>query len=352
MIQYILDQFVQLFVAITNALFGPVDDFRSPVLLVLMLVIPAYLFWYILFYAPRRLVVRLSYDPDKMGRKGPNFAWLRFLPMVAQLAALFLMVIALARPISSTESTEREGQGIDIMIALDASGSMETQDFPPFENRLEAAKQRAKEFVQGRTADRIGMVLFAEDAFSYLPLTMDYDLVDKQIDAIRTSMMPKEGTAMGTAIGLGVLRLRDSESRSKIMILLSDGASNRGQIDPITAANQAAKSKITIYPIAIGSEQYTISTPFGPQTINNSEAFDLATLEEIAKITGGTAFRAQNPEALGAIFTEIGEMEKSNIKSTVTREELDVYQRPLLWAGIFLLLSFVLGLTLLGNPLE
>lgn len=351
MIQYILDSFQQLFISFTNTFFGPMDAFRSPGMLFLLFLLPAYLFWYILWYSPRRLVVPLSYDPDKVIKRRINLSWLRFTPMVLQLVALFLLVIALARPISSTENTQIEGQGIDIMLVMDASGSMETPDFPPFDNRLEAAKVRASEFVNGRVSDRIGIILFAEDAFSYVPLTMDYDLLDKQIKAINTRMMPKEGTAMGTAIGLGVLRLRDSESRSKVMILLSDGASNRGQIDPITAAQQAQDYNIKVYPIAIGTDEYQQMTAFGPQHIVN-EDYDLPTLEEIAKTTGGTAFRAQDPEALAAVFAQIGEMEKSNVKSNITREEYDVYQRPLLWAGIFLLGGFLLGLTMLGNPLE
>ena len=235
------------------------------------------------------------------------------------------------------------------MLVLDVSGSMETDDFTP--NRLEVAKDKAANFVAGRVDDRIGVILFAEDAFSYLPLTLDYDLIQKQIKAINFNMMPKEGTAMGSAIAIGVNRMAASKSPSKIMILLTDGSSNRGQLDPVTAARLANEMGIKIYSIGIGKKEYTKPGFFGvPQTIKSD--LDEESLKEVAAITQGEFFRSTDEGGLEKIFARISSMEKTEIIEENQKEVTDLYPQYLFiglmcFAGAFLLIF--LGFF---NPLE
>jgi Ca-activated chloride channel family protein len=322
--------------------------FKTPEFLYLLWLIPIYLFWYILWYSPRRLVVRLSYDPEKLAPKKVNLAWMRVIPHVLNMLALAVMILAVARPVSTKETEERYSQGIDIMLVLDTSGSMETDDFDP--NRLEVAKKTAISFINGRLDDRIGIVLFAEDAFSYAPLTLDYELLKKQIESINSNIMPKEGTAMGSAIAVAINRMLESKSPSKVMILLTDGASNRGQIDPITAAELASDEDIKIYAIGIGKEEFQRRTMFGTQTIKSD--LDEETLKKIAEETGGQFFRSTNEKSLDEIFGRISKMEKVEIEELKNREEKDVYPRMLLWVGGLFLASLLVMMTFVYNPLE
>ena len=348
MIEYIGQQFQELLLWIIRQLFSSVDLFKDPLYLLLMLLIPAYFFWYVWWYAPRRLIVPLSYDPQKLTKRTFNWGFLRVVPHIFYNVAIFFMVIALARPITRNEFQERYSQGIDIMLILDTSGSMETDDFEP--NRLEVAKKTAIEFVNGRDGDQIGIVLFAEDAFGYAPLTLDYDLLREYIEKIDPKMMPKEGTAMGSAIAVGINKMADHKSPSKVMILLTDGASNRGEIDPITAANLAKEEEIKIYAIGIGKEEYQRRTLFGTQTIKSD--LDEETLQEIAKITGGQFFRSEDEGRLQQIFAQISRMETVEIEGQTIREEKDHYAPILITGAIFLALGLLLSLTFIYNPLE
>ena len=322
--------------------------FKTPAFLLLLLVIPIYIFWFNFWYVPRRLVVPLSYNPEEVAGETYNWAWLRFIPQVLQHIALALAILALARPISSLETEERYSEGIDIMLVLDTSGSMETDDFKP--NRLEVAKKKAMEFIDGRLDDRIGIVLFAEDAFSYAPLTLDYDLLKTQVKGINSNIMPKEGTAMGSAIAVAINRMLESKSPSKVMILMTDGASNRGQIDPLTASNLAKENQIKIYSVGIGKEEYQRQTMFGVQTIKSD--LDEETLKQIADDTGGQFFRSTDEKSLEKIFDVISGMEKIEIQENRYREEKDTYAPMLMWAGLILGLSLLLMITFMYNPLE
>lgn len=348
LIYSILQQFENLFLGLVSWLWGPADQFKSPVFLLLLLIVPAYLFWYVWYYSPRRLIVPLSYDPKKLAPSKIDLSWVRVVPHVLNMLALTIMILALARPISSLETDERYSEGIDIMLVLDTSGSMETDDFKP--NRLEVAKKTASEFVSGRLDDRIGIVLFAEDAFSYAPLTLDYDLLKSQIKSINPNIMPKEGTAMGSAIAVAINRMEETKSPSQIMILLTDGASNRGQIDPITAANLAKDKRIKIYSIGIGKENYQRRTMFGTQTIKSD--LDEETLKQISELTGGQFFRSTDESSLEEIFGIISGMEKVEIKEDHIREERDVYPGLLFTAAILFAASLLLMMSFLYNPLE
>lgn len=348
MIEFILDQFEAMVLWVLRLIWPAADQFRSPAYLLLLLAIPVYLVWYYWWYDSRRLVVQLSYDPKKVAPRRFNWAWLRAIPQVLTLLSLVLFIVALARPITAREIDSRYSEGIDIMLILDTSGSMETEDFSP--NRLEVAKETALKFIDGRSYDRIGMVVFAEDAFSYAPLTLDYNLLKQQIRSISTNIMPKEGTAVGSAISVGINRLKESKTPSKIMILLTDGASNRGQLDPVTAAGLAKRNRVKIYTIGIGKPEFQQQTAFGVQTIKSD--CDEPTLQKIADITGGKFFRSTDENSLETIFENISQMEKVEIQEEHYREENDLYS-PILFAGILLFaFTMLVKVTFIHNPLE
>lgn len=346
--EYLGDKFQDALLWVVRQLFGPANLFDDPWFLLLLLFIPAYLFWYVWWYAPRRLVVPLSYDPNKLAPPKFDLSFLRVAPHVINMVAIFFMVIALARPITRNERQNRFTEGIDIMLILDTSGSMETDDFKP--NRLEVAKETAIDFIKGRTGDQIGIVLFAEDAFGYSPLTLDYDLLKTNIEAIDSDIMPKEGTAMGSAIAVGINKMSQHDSPSKVMILLTDGASNRGEIEPITAAGLAKDNGIKIYTIGIGKENYKKQTVFGVQTISSD--LNEESLQEVADITSGKFFRSENKSSLESIFDEISRLEKVEIKGEVITEKEDHYGGILLIAGILMGASLLIALTFVYNPLE
>ncbi|MCB9235923.1 MAG: VWA domain-containing protein [Bacteroidia bacterium] len=324
------------------------EYFANPEAAWLALVPAIFLLWYFIWYSPRRVVVPLSYDPSDLQKQGLNWSWLRFIPILLLNAGLLLCVYALMRPQTSLETTQRYSEGIDIMLLLDTSGSMETEDFSP--NRLEVAKDNAIKFIEGRVDDRIGLVVFAEDAFSYAPLTLDYELLKKQISAIKSKMMPNKGTAIGSAIAIGINRMMDSDSKSRVMILMTDGASNRGQLEPALAARLARKRGIKIYSIGIGKKTFTQQTAFGPQTVKSD--LDEEALQEIADITGGLFFRSTDESGLETIFSKISQMEKTEILEETSKDVTDKYPQFLLWGIILLVAGFLLMGTFLFNPLE
>lgn len=325
-----------------KTLFG-IDLFANSEALFLLLLLPVYIWWYLRYYARQRLVIRMSYDPTQLKKPDFDLTWLRFAPRVLQFGAIVFMIIAFARPQSATEIVERQSEGIDIMLLLDTSSSMEETDFAP--NRLEVAKKTAIDFIGGRKDDRIGLVLFAADALSYAPLTLDYDLVRKMINSIEFNITPGQGTAIGSAIAVGINRMRDSETTSKIMILLTDGANNRGQISPQTAAKLAKSFRIRIYCIGIGQ-------PLSGAQKTNSPGLDENSLQQIAAITGGTYFHAASQQNLQQIFSQISRLETVPINDEVFREITDHYPLFLQIAIVLLITSFALMLTFMYNPLE
>ncbi|MEZ4772822.1 MAG: VWA domain-containing protein [Bacteroidia bacterium] len=323
-----------------------IDHFANPEALLLLLIIPMYLFWYLQYFRKQRLVIRLSYDPTKLQRPKVNLAFLRVLPRALQLIGIALIIVAISRPQTSREIVENQSPGVDIMLLLDTSGSMETKDFTP--NRLEVAKQNAISFIDGRQNDQIGIVLFAENALSYTPLTLDYDLLRKMIEGINFNILPMQGTALGQAIAVSINRMRDSENPSRIMVLLTDGANNRGEIDPITASRLAASFNIRIYSIGIGKN----NTPPQIAAQGGNSDLDEETLRQMAANTGGRFFRATDQERLKEIFEEISDMEKAEIKENVFRQVKDHYPIFVQVAIVLIACSFLLMLTFVYNPLE
>ena len=323
-----------------------IDLFANPEALLLLLLIPVYLFWYSRYYRRQRLVIRLSYDPIKLKQPSVDLAWLRHLPRLLQLLALALLIIAIARPQSADEVVQREAEGIDIVLALDVSGSMEADDFVP--NRLEAAKRNARAFVEGRKSDQIGLVLFAAEALSYAPLTLDHIYLDRMIREVDFGMLPENGTAIGAAIGTAINRLSSGSNPSQVIILLTDGANNRGAIDPISAARLAREQNIRIYSIGMGRTLYQAE---GGGSVQAGD-LDENTLKTIAQISGGRFFQATDPKRLRAIFAEISQLETGQVQDLSYRIVQDRYPIFVKIAILLLGLSFLLMLTFMYNPLE
>ena len=320
-----------------------IDLFARPEALLLFGVLLGWAYWYKVYYSPRRLRLQLSYDPHRNHTPRFRLTLLRYLPYVFLLGGISAGIVALARPQSASEAIVRYAEGVDIMLLLDISGSMEADDFPP--NRLEVAKKTAIDFVEKRRDDRIGLILFAEEALTYAPLTLDHDFVKGMIDDIHFGMLAKQGTALGNAIASGINRLRESENPSQIMVLLTDGASNRGQLAPLTAARLARRFNIRVYCIGIG-EPPVLSRRTGQVEL------DEITLESVSSLSGGKYFLAENPEDLARIFEEISLMETSEATEEVYREVMDRYPVFLKIALILLALSFLSMLSFMYNPLE
>jgi len=267
------------------------------------------------------------------------------------MLSLALILIALARPQKTNEKVEQWTEGIDIMIGLDISQSMQIEDFLP--NRLEAAKAVARNFIDGRIQDRIGIVVFSGDAFSLAPLTTDYELLKSYLDEINFDMIENRGTAIGSALAVVTNRMSESESKSKVCILISDGDNTAGNIDPITAAKLAASFDIKIYTIVVGKEGLV---PYGkdffgrPNMIENT--VDETTMRQIANIGGGEFFRAADNKALTQVFARIDQFEKAEIKETRFKDTSDYYYIYLQWAIAFFLLWLGLKSSFISNVLQ
>ena len=257
--------------------------------------------------------------------------WARLSPMlfVLRLLALSLVLIAMARPQAGARSEEVITEGVDILLSIDVSSSMKTEDFKP-RNRLYVAKQVVAEFVRSRPHDRIGMVAFAARALTKCPLTIDHDILLTLLEDVRIGSI-EDGTAIGTAIATSVNRLKDSTAKSRIIILLTDGVNNRGEIDPLTAAELAKTFGIKIYTVGAGREGYApypFEDPvYGTVYQEVLVEMDEKTLQDIAQLTEGKYFRATDEESLAKVYEEIDELEKTKIeqKEYVRYTELAPY---------------------------
>ncbi len=323
-------------------------DWQYPFWLYLMAAVPLVwlLRWVILIRTRQLLPIALT---KKDIRSDPN-SWLRWIPMIFLMVSLLLILLALARPQTSNEQVDQWSEGIDIVLTIDISQSMEIQDFRP--NRLEAAKDVARNFIAGRFQDRIGLVVFSGDAYSRAPLTTDYDLLNTYIDDINFDLIANSGTAIGSAIAVSTNRLRESEAASKVIILLSDGDNTAGNIDPITASKLAYAYGIRIYTIAIGRDG---RVPFGQDYFGNTRYvenyLDESSLREIAQLANGQFYRVSNKQALAEVFAEIDQLEKAEIKETRYTDITDHYAVYLHWAILFFLSWLLLKSTFLSNAL-
>ncbi|HYG38617.1 MAG TPA: VWA domain-containing protein [Cytophagales bacterium] len=325
-------------------------NWGNPQFLYVLLLIPVIFLirWLLLYRSKTRIGLSV---PEEVLRKDFTTI-LRLIPPLLFFISLCLLVVALARPQKTTERVEQITKGIDIMIVLDISKSMEMQDLKP--NRLEAAKKTAKEFILGRHQDRIGIVVFSGEAFSLSPLTTDYDLLTTYVNEIKFNLIEQGGTAIGSALAVGINRLKESRADSKVIILLSDGDNNAGNIDPITAANLASAYGIKIYTILVGLENGSI--PIGTDIFGNVQYLDIdvdpKTLRQISEIGNGRFYKAGNNRALKEIFSTIDKLEKSEIKINRYKNIKDFYDIYLKWSLLFFMLWFISKNTFLNNYLQ
>ncbi|WP_108211348.1 vWA domain-containing protein [Pontibacter mucosus] len=286
------------------------------------------------------------------GRSGWQWSsLLRFVPRLVLMLFTMLVLVALARPQRVSEQLELTSEGIDIVVVLDVSGSMELQDIKP--TRLEAAKEVALNFIDGRVQDRIGMVVFAGDAYSLAPLTTDYDLLRESINTIHYGIIQNDGTAIGSALAVAINRMRDSSSKSKVIILISDGENTAGSLDPELAAQLAYGYGIKLYTIGIGKDgQVAYDRDGTGQILYVETQMDETSLRQIASIGEGQFFRADSRDALQQIFQHINKLEKTEIIESRFRDTQDYYQVYLKWALVLLLFWMLLKNTFIANVLE
>jgi len=254
------------------------------------------------------------------------------------MAALTLGILAMARPQQRNVVKQRSAEGVDIMMVLDSSTSMQALDFQP--NRFEAARNIGSEFIRGRTSDRIGLIVFAAKAYTQAPLTLDYTFLQEMLSRVHIGAI-EDGTAIGTALAMAVNRLKDSKAKSKVVILLTDGQNNRGELSPETAAEVAAAMGVRVYTIGVGAKgeaPFIVDSPFaGKQRRMVPVEIDEKMLGAIADKTGGRYFRATNNAALREIYGEIGDLEKTKIDERVYTDYDERYA-TFLWPAFGLLL--------------
>jgi Ca-activated chloride channel family protein len=320
-------------------------QFANPKFLLLLAVVPLLLYLEMkrgrerrasFLYSSTRLFTGLPVTPKaRMAR----------FPVALEILSLVLIVIALARPQGGRGEQEVFSEGIDIMLVLDISGSMKSEDFTP-SNRLNVAKEVIGEFIDHRKDDRIGLVLFAAGGITQCPLTVDHVALKKLLNAASIGMI-EDGTAIGVAIATGVNRLKDSKAKSKVMVLLTDGVNNRGEIDPVTAAELASTFGIKVYTIGVGKKgtaPYPVDDPvFGRRYVQVQVEIDEDVLRKIASATGGTYYRATNPEALRKIYEEIDTMEKTIVKTRNRVIYTEMYPAFVVPAVLALSLSVILS---------
>lgn len=291
--------------------------FADPEFLILLILLPLLAVYH--WHRRYRLTGKVKFSTLKHMKDLP-FTWrqrLRKNQYIYRLLILGFIIIGLARPQSGTKQQEITTEGIDIMLALDVSSSMLAEDFKP-KNRIQAAKAVAQEFIHGRINDRIGLIIFAGEAFTQCPLTLDYGVLTDLLDKIEVAPRDWDGTAIGNGLATSVVRLKDSKAKSKVVILLTDGRNNAGEINPLTAAQVAQTFDIRVYTIGAGSRGtalYPVDDPiFGRRYVSMPVEIDEDLLKNIALKTNGKYFRATDTDKLRQIYQEINEMEKTKIQ--------------------------------------
>ncbi|MDR3127459.1 MAG: VWA domain-containing protein [Tannerellaceae bacterium] len=298
--------------------------------------------WYVYRLKEGQSGLRLSSTGAFAGKASSWKVWCRHLPFVLRMGAIALIAIILARPQSTDSWQHSSTEGIDIMLAMDISGSMLAEDLRP--NRLEAAKDVAAAFINGRENDNIGLVIFSAESFTQCPLTTDHTVLINLFKDIRSGMI-QDGTAIGLGLANAVSRIKDSQAKSKVIILLTDGSNNTGEIAPVTAADIAHTFGIRVYTIGVGTQgtaPYPFRTPYGLQYQHVPVDIDEGTLKEIALLTGGKYFRATDNASLRAIYEEIDQMEKTKISvQEYSRKEEEYTMWALILFALLLLEAFL-----------
>lgn len=312
--------------------------FAHPWYLLGLVVVPLMVVWWLIRYRKQEAAVQHS-DIAVFDGMGKSLrVRLRWLPYALRCIAVGAMVVALARPQSQLSRQEMTVEGIDIVMAMDISGSMLAEDFRP--NRLEAAKKVASDFIEGRKNDRMGLVVFAGQAFTQVPLTVDHHVLQQQLGGVKSGVV-RDGTALGDGLATAINRIKDSEAKSKVIILLTDGVNNQGSVDPLSAAEIAKMYDIRLYTIGVGSlgkAPYPFRDQMGRVHYQNIDVeIDESLMRQMAETTDdGRYFRATNKKALQEIFSQIDEMEKSKIDVTQYAQTKDEHT-PLLWVALLAL---------------
>lgn len=323
-------------------------QFANPELFVLFALIPLLIVAYLFRFRTQKASIRISSFSFLPNTKSDFKNWLRHLPFAVSLIGLSLLFIALARPQSSLSWQDVTTEGIDIVITMDISGSMLAEDLKP--NRLEASKNVAMEFISSRPNDRIGLVTFSGESFTQAPLTTDHAVLKNLFKDVKNGMI-EDGTAIGLGLATAVNRLRESDAKSRVVILLTDGFNTKGSVPPITAAEIAREFGVRVYTVGLGTNgmaPYPFKTRFGTTSYQNVEVkIDEPTMREIAKMTGGKYYRATNNRSLKAIYEEIDQLEKSKIEVTEYRKKKEEFFPFALIALLLVVLEFVIKNTVL-----
>ena len=322
--------------------------FQNPEILWLLLIVPLLVAYYV-WVGRQRATLLVSTLGSGRAPRTLRY-WLRHLPQALRLISLSLLIVALARPVEEHAESETTIEGIDIVLAMDISGSMLAQDFRP--NRIESAKNIASEFVADRQGDRLSIVAFAGEAFTQCPLTSDRSAVQTSLARLRSGIID-DGTAIGNGLATAINRLRESSSKSKVVVLLTDGVNNSGSMSPLMAADIAKNMGIKVYTIGVGRRGQAptpVMDAFGNVglAMMNVE-IDEELLREISSLTGGKYFRAENAEALTKIYDEIDQMEKSKVEINdyISYEEL--YLGWLVWGLILLIAELLISRVVLNR---
>ena len=322
--------------------------FLDPEFLYLLLLIPFFCVWY--FFRKDKINTNILFsDTSKLGSNKTIKNRLIHIQFILKIIASILLIIALARPQSTSSWQDTTTEGIDIVLSMDISGSMLAEDLKP--NRLEASKDVALSFISKRINDRIGLVIFSGKSFTQCPLTTDHNVLVNLFKDIKSGMIA-DGTAIGMGLATAVNRLKDSKAISKVIILLTDGVNNQGLIAPLTAAEIAEKFEIRVYTIGVGTEGYApypFQTPFGIQYQDVEVQIDEKTLQDIATITDGKYFRATNNLSLKKIYEDIDKLEKSKIETTEYHKRQEEFLPYAISALILVLISFILKTTFLKS---
>ena len=326
-------------------------EFANKEYLFLLLLIIPYIIWYVMYRKKSEPTMRMS--DTFVFRYAPKSLKVRLMPLqlLLRLTAFTFLVLALARPQTSNSWKNRQTEGIDIMLAIDVSTSMLAEDLKP--NRLEAAKMVAAEFISGRPDDNIGLTIFAGESFTQCPMTTDHTSLLNLLQNVRADIAARGLISDGTAIGMGLAnavgRLKASKAKSKVVILLTDGSNNMGDISPMTAAEIAQSLGIRVYTIGVGTNKvapYPMPVAGGVQYVNMPVEIDTKTLSEIAQTTQGDFYRATNNNELKKIYKEIDQLEKSKMSVKKFKKKFDAFPPFVMAAALALLLELLLSITI------
>lgn len=300
-------------------------EFANPEYFYLLFLVPLMILWYIL--RQKRQYPAINISTSEQFAKAPRTLrqYLRHLLFALRCIAVALLIVAIARPQTSSSRESINTEGIDIILSVDVSTSMDAEDLKP--NRLKAAKKTAEQFIAKRGNDRIGLVEFAGESFTQCPITIDHDVLISLLEKLQTGVL-EDGTAIGDGLATSVNRIKDSDGESKVIILLTDGRSNRGNISPETAAELARTFGIRVYTIGVGTQgqaPITVDTPYGKRKMMMDVEIDEEVLQKIADITGGKYFRATSNKSLERIYDEIDEMEKTKIDVAVFSKKTEKF---------------------------